>query len=79
MASCSALEVDGGVVLGGDEEEAALLVLHEQVLRWAPGHLLLDRLRFGHREDGRVLHGLGRDAERGKAIQELLRGQMGQD
>ena len=78
MASCVRLRSIAVSCLAEMRKKPALLVLHEQVLGMGAGHLLLDRFRFGHGEDRLVLHGLGRDAERRQAIQEFLRGQMGQ-
>src|SRR5215212_589511 len=65
------LEVDAGSGLGDDEEEAALLVLEEQVLRMPARDLVLDRLRFRDREDRDMLIGPRLDAEALKEREEV--------
>jgi hypothetical protein len=58
-----ALQVDPRLGMRDDEEDAALLVLEEQVLRVKARDFLLDRLRLGDREHRHMLVGPRRDAE----------------
>src|SRR5918994_4680047 len=69
----SPLEVDRGLVLCRDEKKSPLLVLHEKVLRVRAGDARLHGPRFGNREDGLMLDGVGPDAERGETVEKFLR------
>jgi hypothetical protein len=71
------LEVDRRLVLGRDEEKAALLVLDEQVLGMRPRDAGFHGPRFGDREDRFVLDGLGGDPESAEIIQETLGSEVG--
>jgi hypothetical protein len=68
------LQVDGGLVARDDEEQAALLVLEEQVLGMPARERCLDRPRLRHGEDRRVLRRLGGDAELFEEGEEIGRG-----
>ena len=46
IVSMQALEIDAGVLAGGDQEEPALLVLQEQILGMQAGHRLAQRARI---------------------------------
>lgn len=65
------VEVNPLLVAAGDEPETALPVLEEQVLAVRAGEVAGVLLRFLDREDGRVVEGLGLDAQRRKVGQDL--------
>src|SRR5690606_19735108 len=62
-----ALEIDGRMALGDDEEQPALGILEKEVLRMPARKVALQARTFGDREDRLVLDGLDRDAELGEA------------
>ena len=57
-----------------DKEQAILLVLEKQVLGVPARQLALQFGAFRNSENGWVLHGLGADAERGQAGEQVLSG-----
>ena len=72
MRPVRALQVDRRLVLGDNEEKAALLVLDEEVFGMRAGNARLDRARFGDGEDRRVRESLGLDPQRDEAGEEVL-------
>jgi hypothetical protein len=58
-----ALEIDGRLILCAQQEDPALLVLEEQVLRLAARDLAAQCLRLGDGEHRRMLDGRGLDPE----------------
>jgi hypothetical protein len=66
------LEVDHRLVPRGDQEQAALAVLQEQVLGVRAGDRRLDRPRLGDGEHRLVGVRVGPDAERGEAGEQLV-------
>ena len=67
-----ALQIDIRVLATGDEEETALLVLEEQILRVAARQFAAQLARLGHGEERRMLDRARRDAETLEMGKELL-------